>query len=72
LKQQLASNGKVSTTGYGLDPVYEPRDRGAAPAAPRITGYIARNEVRAETRSIDAVGKLIDAATKAGANRVEV
>jgi uncharacterized protein YggE len=71
LKQQLAGNGKVSTTGYGLDPVYEPRDRGAAPAAPRITGYIARNEVRAETRSIDAVGKLIDAATKAGANRVE-
>lgn len=71
LKQQLGGNGKVSTTGYGLDPVYEQRDRGAAPAAPRITGYIARNEVRAETRSIDAVGKLIDAATKAGANRVE-
>lgn len=71
LKQQLSGNGKVSTTGYGLDPVYEPRERGGAPTAPRITGYIARNEVRAETRAIDSVGKLIDAATKAGANRVD-
>jgi uncharacterized protein len=71
LKQQLGQNGKVSTTRYSLDPVYEQRERGSTPAPPRITGYVARNQVRAETHAIDAVGKLIDAATTAGANRVD-
>lgn len=70
IKQQIGSNGKVSTTRYSLDPVYEQRERGSTPAPPRITGYVARNEVRAETRAIDSIGKLIDTATKAGANRV--
>jgi len=71
VRQLLASNGKVTTTRYSLDPVYEQRERGSAPAAPRITGYVARNQVRAETRAIDSIGKLIDAAAKAGANRVD-
>lgn len=71
IKRQLGANGKVSTTRYSLDPMYEQRERGSAPAPPRITGYVARNEVRAETRAIDTVGKLIDTATKAGANRVD-
>jgi uncharacterized protein YggE len=71
LKQQLGATGKVSTTRYALDPVYEQRERGSTPAPPRITGYVARNQVRAETHAIDAVGKLIDGATKAGANRVD-
>jgi uncharacterized protein len=71
LKKQLGANGKVSTTRYSLDPVYEQRERGAAAAAPRITGYIARNQVRAETSATDSVGKLIDAAIGAGANRVD-
>lgn len=71
LTQQLGGNGKVSTTRYALDPVYEQRERGVSTAPPRITGYVARNEVRVETRAIDTVGKLIDQATAAGANRVE-
>jgi uncharacterized protein len=71
LKQQLGSTGKVSTTRYALDPVYEQRERSGPPAPPRITGYVARNDVRAETTAIDSIGKLIDTATKAGANRVD-
>lgn len=71
LKRQIGSSGKVVTTRYSLDPVYEQRDRGAALQPPRITGYVARNQVRAETSAIDSVGKLIDAATQAGANRVD-
>ena len=71
LKKQLGTNGKVSTTRYSLDPVYEQRERGATAAPPRITGYIARNQVRAETTAIDTVGKLIDAAIAAGANSVD-
>jgi len=71
LKKEIGSNGKVSTTRYSLDPVYEQRERGAGTAPPRITGYIARNQVRAETRATDSAGKLIDVATSAGANRVD-
>ena len=71
LKQQVGSTGKVSTARYALDPVYEQRERSGPPAPPRITGYVARNDVRAETSAIDSIGKLIDTATKAGANRVD-
>ena len=71
LKRQLGDTGKVSTTRYSVDPVYEQRERGADAAPPRITGYIVRNQVRAETRAIDTVGKLIDAAITAGANSVD-
>lgn len=71
IKKEIGSNGKVSTTRYSLDPVYEQRERGAVTAPPRITGYVARNQVRAETHAIDSVGTLIDAATAAGANRVD-
>lgn len=70
IKQQIGAKDHVSTTGYQLDPIYEQRDRSNPAAAPNITGYVARNEVMVQTRSLDTVGKLIDAATKAGANRV--
>jgi len=71
LKKQIGTNGKVSTTGYSVDPVYEQRERGSGAAPPRITGYVARNQVRAETHAIEDLGKLIDAATQAGANRID-
>jgi len=71
LKRQIGDTGKVSTTRYSVDPVYEQRERGSGAAPPRITGYVARNQVRAETRAIDSLGKLIDAATQAGANQID-
>src|SRR5215475_12591111 len=71
LKKQIGTSGKVSTTGYSVEPVYEQRERGSGAAPPRITGYVARNQVRAETHAIDGLGKLIDAATQAGANRID-
>ncbi len=71
VKQKLGAKDKVSTTQYALSPVYEQRERGAPPAMPRITGYIASNAVRVELHAVDGVGALIDAATAAGANRVD-
>jgi uncharacterized protein YggE len=71
VKPKLAGKDKISTTQYGLSPVYEQRERGGPVAAPRITGYIASNAVRVELHAIDDVGGLIDAATSAGANRVD-
>lgn len=70
VRPKLTAKDKVSTTRYALSPVYEQRDRGPA-AAPRITGYVASNAVRVEFHAVDGVGALIDAATTAGANRVD-
>jgi uncharacterized protein YggE len=69
IKSQIGDGDRVETTRYSLDPIYEQRERGSN-APPRITGYVARNEVRVQSRRVDQVGKLIDAATAAGANRI--
>jgi uncharacterized protein YggE len=69
IKKRLSDKDKVTTAHYSLDPVYEQRERGGN-QPPKITGYVARNEVRVETHAIDRVGELIDVATKAGSNRV--
>ena len=69
LKSLIGKDDKVATTRYSLEPRYEAVKPGES-GEPRITGYVARNEVQVETHGIDAVGGLIDAAIKAGANRV--
>ena len=69
LKALLAPEDTVGTTRYTVEPRYESVRPGEA-HEPRITGYVARNEVQIESRRIDKVGALIDAAIGAGANRV--
>lgn len=70
VRSRLGDQDEVRTTRYALDPVYEARERASA-EPPRITGYVARNQVQVETRKADTVGPLIDAAIAAGANRVD-
>ena len=71
LEAILGKNDRMQTTRYSLQPIYEPRERGAAASGePKIRGYIARNQVRVEAHAIAVVGKMIDAAIAAGANRV--
>lgn len=69
LKKKLKDEDKITTTRYSLDPMYEQRERGGT-EPPRISGYVARNEVQVELHEIDGVGALIDAASQAGANRI--
>jgi len=69
LKALLAPEDTVGTTRYTVEPRYEVA-RPGEPREPRIIGYVARNEVAIESRRIDKVGALIDAAIGAGANRV--
>jgi hypothetical protein len=69
VKAQLDAKDTVTSTRYALDPRYEQAKPGE-PREPRITGYVAHNEVRVETHKVDAAGALVDAATGAGANRV--
>jgi uncharacterized protein len=73
LRKHVGGDGKVETGGFQLNPVYrqdsqrQPPDR---PYRPEIIGYTATNQVEVETRKVDGVGGLIDAAVAAGATRV--
>jgi uncharacterized protein YggE len=69
VKGLIGKDDRVTTSRYSLEPRYQPVKPGEL-TEPRITGYIARNEVQVETHKIDNVGALIDAANDAGANRI--
>jgi len=59
---------RIETHGYSLQPEY------ARPTAqdrsPSISGYRAQNHVSVTMEDVDGVGRVIDAAVGAGANRV--
>ena len=57
----------IGTQGYSVQPEYRYPEKGGEPT---ISGYVARNTIRLRARRIDQVGPAIDAALKAGANRV--
>ncbi len=60
---------KVETFGYNLRPDYTVTDARTAQTRV-IAGYTALNNVRAGADDVTAAGRLIDAAIRAGANRV--
>lgn len=68
LKERLGAEDKLKTLRYSLQPRYDHTKHD--PGEPKILGYIVSNEVQVETHDVDGVGKLIDAAITAGANRV--
>ena len=57
---------QLSTEGYSVNPemVY------GSGQAPRVTGYVVANTVRAETHRPEQVGAILDAALGAGANMI--
>ena len=57
---------QIVTSGYALEQTYEYPKNGQ----PRLTGFVARNTIRAEVRRLDDLGKVIDAAVNAGATDV--
>jgi uncharacterized protein YggE len=61
---------QVQTSDLSLSPLYpnNPRETGQEP---RIVGYQATNTVAVRLEAMDAVGRVIDAGLKAGANRVD-
>jgi uncharacterized protein YggE len=61
------SESEITTIAYALEPVYtRPKPGGQAV----ISGYSASNVVRVTTDDLSQVGRLIDGAMGAGANRV--
>jgi len=68
IKGLYGKDDSLKTTGYTLQPRYGDRKPGSQ-TPPAIVGYVARNEVQAEIHDLEAVGKILDAALAAGANR---
>lgn len=58
---------QIRTSGYNVSPEYAEPERGRAP---RVTGYRATNTIQVEVRSIENIGKVIDAALGAGATNI--
>jgi hypothetical protein len=67
VRAAAGAGAEVRTSGYSLQPQFVYKE-GAPPA---ITGYVARNAVTVTTGELGRVGRVIDAASAAGANSVE-
>ncbi|MBV8072150.1 MAG: SIMPL domain-containing protein [Acidobacteriaceae bacterium] len=66
LKRALGPEGQIKTSGYAISPQYAYDDG----HPPRLTGYQASNTVLVTDDNLANLGKVIDAATSAGANNV--
>ncbi len=68
VRQAGAAAAGIKTSGYSLEPNYVYPPQGGKP---QIQGYTARNTIEVTTSDLAGVGKLIDAATQAGANNIQ-
>lgn len=68
LRRVLGPGADIKTISYSLSPNYRYPTGGGEPT---ITGYTATNIVRVTLDDLTQVGKVIDAATTSGANRVQ-
>jgi uncharacterized protein YggE len=68
LRTTLGSDAMIRTVEYALRPEYAPPKDGRDPT---VTGYTATNIVRVKLSTLSRIGEVIDAATAAGANRVQ-
>jgi uncharacterized protein len=69
IKKEIGGKGELRTTGYSVHPNYSyPNPPNNTP--PRIVGYNASNTVQVKLDDIALVGRVIDAATSAGANNI--
>lgn len=67
VKAAAGAGAEVKTGGYSLQPQYAYKEG----VPPTITSYVARNAVNVTTGTLDRVGGIIDAATRAGANNID-
>ncbi len=67
VRAAVGDAGTIGTSGYGLSPVYNRPEPGGRQT---ITGYRAQNHVEVTLTDVDRVGAVLDAAVRAGANRV--
>jgi uncharacterized protein YggE len=68
LRAALGTSGEIRTAGYSLTPNYKYPGNGGTPT---IIGYTASNTVEATSWDLAGIGKVIDAVSQAGANRIQ-
>ena len=68
VKSAAGPTGQLRTVSYSLSPNYQYHPGGGEPT---ITGYTAVNVVEVTLDDLARMGDVIDAATRAGANRVQ-
>lgn len=61
------SSEQLTTMNYSVSPEMQYDQSGRAP---RVTGYVVSNTVRAEVRKLDDVARVIDASLAKGANQI--
>ena len=67
LRKMLGPKADIKTTQYSLSPTYRTARAGNTP---EIGGYSASNVVQVRVDDLPAVGKVIDAAMRAGSNTI--
>lgn len=68
VKRVSGSGAQLTTLEYSVSPDYSYSRNGGTPV---IVGYTASNVVRVRLDDLSRVGRVIDAATQAGSNRVQ-
>ena len=61
----------IRTASINLDPIYSAQKPGQESEPPRVLGYRASNTIQVEVTDLKLLGEVIDAATSAGANRLQ-
>jgi uncharacterized protein len=67
VKATGVASPQIRTAGYRVYAEYAQPERGKAP---KVTGYRASNTIQVEVRSVENIGKIIDAALGAGATNI--
>jgi uncharacterized protein YggE len=67
VKATGVASPQIRTAGYRVNPDYAQPERGKAP---RVTGYRASNTIQVEVRSVENIGRVIDATLGAGATNI--
>jgi uncharacterized protein len=67
VRAAAGAGAEVRTSGYSVQPQFVYKEG----APPTITGYVVRNAVTVTTGELTRVGRVIDAASAAGANSVD-
>lgn len=65
---------KIQTSSLNITPHYPPRPRRqggdpTVPEVPKIVGYTVKHSLMVEVQDLDNIGRIVDAALNAGANR---
>jgi uncharacterized protein YggE len=69
LEAEGVESRDMQTSQLGLEPIYRHDENGRR--SPEVVGYVARNLLTVRLREIEGIGRVIDAMSAAGANRID-